>query len=60
MGMEPQRVGFESTNTNIDKVPYIPLQKITKEMGTAEKKGAELWNVMVNWIRSRGGMEDKD
>lgn len=58
--MEPQRVGFESINTNVDKVPYITLQRVTKEMSASEKKGAELWNIMVNWIRNHGGMEDKD
>lgn len=60
MGMEPQRVGFESTPTRSSKVRYVPIQRITKEMSASEKKGAEIWNEMVTWIKDHGGMEDKD
>ncbi|SDN26426.1 hypothetical protein [Paenibacillus jilunlii] len=58
--MEPQRVGFETVQVKQNKVRYVPLQRITKEMSASEKKGTEIWNEMVTWIRDHGGMEDKD
>lgn len=42
-----------------EKMEYVALRKITKEMSPAEKKGAELWNTMVEIVRSVGRMEDK-
>ncbi|MNT73707.1 hypothetical protein D3C72_2124480 [compost metagenome] len=55
----PQKVGWEN-KTDTVKVRYVPLQRVSKEMSAAEKKGAEIWNEMVTWIRNHGGMEDKD
>ena len=58
--MGNQRVGFETSQAKGNKVRYVPLQRITKEMSASEKKGAEIWNEMVTWIKDHGGMEDKD
>ena len=59
--MKEQRVGFETGTTGSvkEKMEYVALRKITKEMTPAEKKGAELWNEMVEIVRSYGRMEDK-
>lgn len=46
-------------NVGGKKMEYVALRKITKEMTPAEKKGAELWNEMVEIVRSYGRMEDK-
>lgn len=54
-----QRVGFETGTSPVKKMEYVQLRKITKEMSAAEKKGAELWNEMVEIVRSVGRMEDK-
>lgn len=42
-----------------EKMEYVAKRNITKEMSAAEKKGAELWNQMVDIVRSTGRMEDK-
>lgn len=54
-----QKVGFE-TSFKQNKVRYVALQRIKPDMNASEKKGAEIWNEMVNWIRDHGGMEDKE
>jgi hypothetical protein len=55
-----QRVGFESGGqADKPKHPYVALQRINDKMNDSEKAGINMWNSMVNWIRSKGEMEEK-
>lgn len=55
-----QRVGFENGGqSSKTKHPYVALQRVTDKMDESQKAGVQMWNSMVNWIRSKGDMEEK-
>lgn len=45
--------------SNVQKIPYVALQRANEKMTESQKEGVRVWNAMVNTLREAGLMEDK-
>lgn len=44
---------------DVQKIPYVALQRANDKMTESQKEGVRVWNAMVNTLREAGLMEDK-
>lgn len=42
-----------------NKLPYVALQRIKSDMTDSQKRGAEIWNLMVNTLIENDLMHEK-
>lgn len=46
-------------NESVEKIPYVPAQRMTEKMTAAQKEGVRIWNLMRDTLLKHGLMEEK-